>query len=350
MYKVPAGLAPVVFIPGLAYEALVRLRNGAYSSNRLRPRRLASPVISIGNITMGGTGKTPLVIYIARMLLNLGRTPAVLSRGYGRRSRKLQVLPPGMAMQNPASELGDEPALIRRRVPDAWMGISKDRFEAGSLIEQRKNGMAFILDDGFQYRKLFKDLDIVAIDPSQPLECNRVFPRGTLREPVSALQRCHIIVVNSAQDEAGQFEMRMRKLGVQAKVFLCEQKIAAIIPFAEWQKSIEGAAAGSCVRSAFAVAALGNPLRFLSDLERIGIEVKGKKLLPDHYNLSRKDWVSCCEQARREAADAIIITEKDAIKISQPPDFPLMVAVQSTRIFDSGALKNILGNCIGERL
>jgi tetraacyldisaccharide 4'-kinase len=350
MYKVPTGLAPAVFIPGLVFEALVRLRNGAYSLNLLRQRRLTCPVISIGNITMGGTGKTPLVIYVAGMLLNLGQTPAVLSRGYGRRSRELQVLTPEIAMQNPASELGDEPALIRRRIPDAWIGISKNRFEAGSLIERRKNGMAFILDDGFQHRKLFRDLDIVIVDPSQPLECNNIFPRGTLREPVSALRRCHIIIVNSAQDQAGRFEMWMRKLGVQAKVFQCEQKITAIIPFAEWQKSIKGATAGACVKTAFAVAALGNPLRFLSDLERIGIEVRGKKLLPDHYNPSRKDWIFCCEQARSRAVDAIVITEKDAIKISQPPDFPLMVAVQSTRIFDSGALENILSKCIGDRL
>jgi tetraacyldisaccharide 4'-kinase len=340
MYKVPSGLAPVVYIPGLGYEAVVRLHNWAYSSNRFRQRKLDSPVISIGNITMGGTGKTPLVIYIAQTLLKLGRTPAILSRGYGRHSSEMQIAPPGAEIDDPTSTLGDEPALIRRRVPDAWMGISKNRFEAGIRLEQN-NQLTFLLDDGFQHRKLFRDLDIVVIDGSQPLESNRIFPRGTLREPISALRRCNIVVIHGGKNDIARTKTTIKKLGIQAEVLTCEQKITAIIPFADWRKSIQGAAL-STLKTAYPVAALGNPERFLIDLRRIGIEWKGKKFFPDHHKLSRQDWVSCCKEARRNAADAIILTEKDAIKTSDPPDFPLMVAVQSTEMSDDGALENIL--------
>jgi tetraacyldisaccharide 4'-kinase len=349
MYKVPSGLAPIFFIPGLAFEALVRLRNGAYSSNRLPRRKLDSPVISIGNITMGGTGKTPLAIHIAQMLLKMECTPAILSRGYGRLSSRMQVIPPGLEMKNSASMLGDEPALIRRRVPGAWMGISKNRFAAGRLIERQKNGVAFILDDGFQHRKLCRDLDIVTIDRSQPLESNRIFPRGTLREPISALRRCHIIAINSVQNGGGSFESVMKKLGIQAKFLKCEQQISEIIPFADWQKSCGDAITGLNVKKAYAVAALGNPSRFLNDLERNGIEIRGKSLYPDHRELSRNDWIFCCERAREKAAEAIIITEKDAIKVMHPPDFPLLVAVQTTKISEPEFLEDALKKLIGER-
>jgi tetraacyldisaccharide 4'-kinase len=340
MYKAPSGLAPVLYIPGLGYEAVVRLRNWAYSSNWLRQRKLESPVISIGNITMGGSGKTPLVIYIAQMLLKLGCTPAVLSRGYGRLSSEMQIAPPGMEIENPISELGDEPVLIRRRVPDVWMGISQNRFEAGSRLEQ-KNKMTFLLDDGFQHRKLFRDLDIVVIDGSQPLESNRIFPRGSLREPLSALRRSNVVVIHGSQDDIARTKTTIKRLGVQAEVLTCEQKITAIIPFADWQKSMEGAALAA-VKTAYPVAALGNPERFLKDLSKIGVVWRGKKFFSDHHKLSRQDWKACCEEARRNAADVIILTEKDAIKISDPPDFPLAVAVQSTEMSDARALENIL--------
>jgi tetraacyldisaccharide 4'-kinase len=252
----------------------------------------------------------------------------------------MQIAPPGAEIDDPTSTLGDEPALIRRRVPDAWMGISKNRFETGIRLEQN-NKLTFLLDDGFQHRKLFRDLDIVVIDGSQPLESNRIFPRGTLREPISALRRCNVIVIHGAQDDIARTKTTIKKLGIQAEVLTCEQKITVVVPFTDWQKSMECAVL-STVKTAYPVAALGNPERFLRDLSRIGIAWRGKKFFPDHHKLSRRDWANCYEEARRNVADAIILTEKDAIKISHPPDFPLMVAVQSTEMSDAGALENIL--------
>ncbi len=346
MYQVPKALAPAAWLPGLAFEALVRLRNRAFSADLLRRRRLSSPVVSVGNITMGGAGKTPLAVFIARIILDLGKTPAILSRGYGRGSRGMHILPPGKDIPDPATELGDEPAWIRREVPQAWMGVSRDRFEAGRLVEKRKNGIVFILDDGFQHRALFRDLDVVIVDPTQPLEANRVFPRGSLREPVSELRRCHAIVINGSREEARMLEATLLKYSVRAQVFRCEQKITAVVPFSDWANN-EFVGGRKRLKTAFAVAALGNPSRFIEDLARTGIEVKGKRLFADHHTLSRSEWDSCCEQARRNFADAIVITEKDAIKLTHPPDFPLTVAVQSTEIFQPEAFESILKNCIG---
>jgi tetraacyldisaccharide 4'-kinase len=348
MYKLPAAMAPVVFIPGLAFEALVRLRNKAYSDNWLHRKKLAWPVISVGNITMGGTGKTPLAIHIAQMLVRIGQTPAFLSRGYGRTSGEVIVLPPGKTIADPEYGLGDEPALMQRRIPAAWIGISKSRFQAGEIIE-RQERVVFILDDGFQHRKLFRDVDIVVLDGSQALESNRVFPRGTLREPVSSLRRSHLIVVNGFQKDMPPFSSFLRKLEVPAAIVRCEQRIDALVPFADWQNGRVFAPGGCPVQKAFAVAALGNPERFLRDLRSFGVEVNGKILFPDHHRLSERDWTLCCGEAAARGADAIVTTEKDAVKVSHSPVFPLMVAIQSTEMFDEGALERALRNCIAER-
>jgi len=368
MHRVPSALAPAVFIPGLAYEALVRARNGLYSAALLRRRRLPAPVISIGNITMGGTGKTPLVIYVAQALAKLGFMPAILTRGYGRiRSSETHTLAPGETIPNPALTLGDEPALIRRHIPSSWMGVSKDRFVVGSILAKRDPRLVFVLDDGFQHRTLARDLDIVIIDSSQPLLSDRIFPRGNLREPVSALGRCDVIVINGPFDspEANSIEADIRGLQTNAQIFHCNQFIQSLTPFLSWQTMASRSpeefshlqypgsrlAAGnlSDSPSAYLVSALGNPERFLRDMQRLGIRGPGRKFYTDHHRLSLEDWQNCVKRARQKRADSIITTEKDAVKIDKPPDFPLLVAVQSTEMAGASEFELVLKKCIEER-
>jgi tetraacyldisaccharide 4'-kinase len=366
MYRVPSALVPVVFIPGLVYEALVRARNGLYSSDLIRRHRLPVPVISIGNITMGGTGKTPLVIYIARALTKLGFTPAILTRGYGRiRSSRTLTLAPGETVPYPALDLGDEPALIRRQIPSSWMGVSKNRFNAGRILSKQTARMVCVLDDGFQHRMLHRDLDIVILDSSRALGSDRIFPRGTLREPVSALRRCGVIVISGSFDspESALLEAEILKQRVRAKIFYCKQSIQALIPFRTWQTRAAGSAESSPEQyagarftteeivnfpSAHLVTALGNPERFQRDIRQIGIDVRGKRFFADHHPLSPNDWQDCIDDARRKGAETLITTEKDAVKINAPPDFPLLVAVQTTEISDAGSFELVLRKCIEE--
>ena len=350
MHRIPSGLAPVLFIPGLMFEALIRARNGLYSASLLPQRRLPAPVISIGNITIGGSGKTPLVIYIAQTLAQLGFTPAVLSRGYGRTEpEKILILSPGETVSSPARILGDEPAMIRSHIPSAFMGISKKRFLAGDLIAKRQQRITFLLDDGFQHRKLHRDLDIVLIDDSQPLGSNRVFPRGTLREPLSELRRCQIVMINGTQDGARTNCVieEIHRHHPTAAIFYCKQTIQSLIPFPEWKENSDSRSVSA--PPAYLVTALGNPDRFREDVEDLGIEIRGTKFFPDHYWLKPKDWIACIEEARRKNAGAIIITEKDAVKISHPPDFPLLVSVQSTEVSNAQEFEHTLKKCAGER-
>lgn len=351
MQRVPPSIAPILFVPGLLYEALVRARNGLYGSGMLPRRRLPGSVISVGNITMGGTGKTPLVLCIAQILAKQGFHPAILSRGYKRaQSNTDLVLPPQENIPCAARVLGDEPALIRRHIPSAWMGISKDRYRAGSRIAQDMPQAVFILDDGFQHRSLYRDLDIVILDRSQPPGHNRMFPRGTLREPISGLSRCHVVVINGAHEGSGRDPIAedVARYNPKAPCFCCRQKITSLVPFTAWS-GLNSAAQPLKPQSAFLVAAIGNPGRFEQDVRRFGIDVKGSRFFPDHYWLQPNDWGACVEEARSKGALAIIVTEKDAVKIPRPPDFPLMVSMQSTEISDRRAFEAMLIQCAGRR-
>ncbi len=357
MYRVPTALAPAVYIPGLLYEAIIRARNRLYSSALLAQNRLPRPVISVGNMTLGGTGKTPLVIHIAGLLSSLGLDPAILTRGHGRRKPgSLHILRPGEAIPSAALGIGDEPALIRRHAVSSWMGICKDRFTAGSRIARMHPGVIFLLDDGFQHRKLRRDLNIAVIDGSRPLAADRVFPRGTLREPIQGLRRSDIIVLNGPVGSAASagLEAEIRRLGVSATIFHCTQSIQWLVPFERWRglkgvpSGMEFQAKSTGLRSAYLVGALGNPERFRRDVEQIGIPLTGSSFFTDHHRLGLKDWRRCRDLAQKTGAASLIVTEKDAIKIDEPPDFPLLVAVQSTTIAEAEAFVTILKKTVEE--
>jgi tetraacyldisaccharide 4'-kinase len=348
---IPAAFTPITYLPGLIHETLIRLRNWMYGAELLPQHHLPQPVISIGNITMGGTGKTPFVVYTARLLAEMGFDVAILSRGYKRLNPKDSILlMPGQTIASPEQSLGDEPALMRRHLPMTWMGISQDRFLAGNAIAKQKSPLVFLLDDGFQHRKLHRDLDIVMIDPSQPWGKNRIFPRGTLREPASELHRAGAIVINGLSDmpSIDEFETRSGRFSFKAPIFHCTQRIHELIPSACW-KNAEGASISyDLPRSAYLAAAIGNPERFSKDIHRMGIEVRGARYFRDHYRFQENDWRDCSRDAAKCGAEAIIITEKDAVKITQPPEFPLRIAVQSTSVHDTNAFRQLLLNCIQE--
>lgn len=353
MHTIPRAFAPLTSIASLVYNASVHIRNSLYDASILPLRRLHNPVISIGNITTGGTGKTPLVIFTAKKFAELGFTPVILSRGYGRSDPGVSlIIPPGKHIRSPAHELGDEPALMRLHVPEAWFGISKERFATGSRIERTASRIVFILDDGFQHRRLHRDLDIVVIDSSQPLGSNRLLPGGTLRESLSGLTRCDAIIINNAQDSertVDSVSSEILRLQSEAALFHCEQSIEKLIPFTSWNNPEIAESYNPSIKSAFLVAALGNPSRFQRDVLKLGIRVSGSRFFKDHYRLRPQEWQDCVHSARESGAEAIIVSEKDAVKVSEPPDFPLLVSVQTTRFVNEDAFIEILRRCTLKR-
>jgi len=353
MHTIPRVLAPIASITSLAYSASVRIRNSLYDRSILFRQQLRNPVISIGNITTGGTGKTPLVIFTAKKFVEMGHIPVILSRGYGRSNPRVsRIVPPGKHIQSPAHELGDESALIRRHVPEAWFGISKNRFSVGSQIEQNGGKMVFILDDGFQHRKLRRDCDIVVIDSSQPLGSNRLLPGGTLREPLAGLFRSNAIIINNARHSGTNVDSVLpdiHSLELEAGLFHCEQTIEKLIPFTSWNNCEGPESYNLSMESAFLVAALGNPLRFQRDILNLGIRISGSSFYKDHHRIRPPEWRDCVRNAQKTGADMIIISEKDAIKVSEPPDFPVLVSVQTTRFIKEDGFMKLLRRFTNER-
>jgi tetraacyldisaccharide 4'-kinase len=341
----------LLFLPGLLYEGMVWSRNRLYDGGLLRQSRLPNPVISIGNLTVGGTGKTPLVAHIARTVCCIGAEPALLSRGYGRSARGPVILEPGDQHRPAVQLLGDEPALVRRHVPEIWLGISGDRHAVGLRISQRAARVVFILDDGFQHRRLRRDLDVVVIDRSQPLEHNRLVPCGTLREPLTGLRRADLLVINGSQQDPGDDPMHalLRRINPDGTVFHCTQHIERMVFFHDWLEKGPGCSPCVDVPPVFLVAAIGNPERFRSDVSARGIGIKGTRFYRDHFSPSPRDWSSCVVEARACGAGALLITEKDAIKLPRVLDFPLLVAVQSTRLAEQIELERIIQGMIEGR-
>jgi tetraacyldisaccharide 4'-kinase len=224
------------------------------------------------------------------------------------------------------------------------MGISKNRFKTGISIERRQEQIVFILDDGFQHRRLHRDLDVVIVDRNQPLAANHLLPRGTLREPLSGLRRCHLVVINGMPEAEATdpVETEIRLLHPDAAILHCRQTIGSLIPFHIWRENPPHSDPVKTPHSAYLVSALGNPDRFHKDIRKLGIQVPGIRSYTDHYWLKRKDWLDCVSEARRQSVEAIIITEKDAVKISQAPDFPLLVSIQATEISEADAFKLVL--------
>ncbi len=350
MYRPSSYLRPVLYLPSLLFELAVRTRNLSYASGLLSAARLPCPVISVGNLTLGGSGKTPLVMFIARSLIALGYIPAVLSRGYGRKSlSSSRIVPPARVISPPDTELGDEPALIRRSLPETWLGVASNRHAVGRRIAALCPEVVFILDDGFQHRQLYRDLDIVVVDGSQPLLRNRLFPLGSLREPLSSLRRAQTIILTGpdADEETDSTASVLQGMIPDAVLLRCIQRIGGLVPMATWKSPACQQTSPVSSRRVFLVAALGNPGRFQGDVADLGIDVAGCRFFRDHHRLTPRDWRKCIESARYAGAEAIVVTEKDAIKILQPVDFPVLVAVQSTVLDRPVEFQRILLKAVG---
>lgn len=281
-------------------------------SRQLAARRmLKTPVVSVGSLSMGGTGKSPMVAHMAARLREQGRNPAILTRGYGRRSTQPVVIVPRGEQAN-AAITGDE-AQMFIRAGDAHVGIGADRFAAGELMEQKLAPDIFLLDDGFQQVRLARASDVVLIDALDPLG-GGIFPLGRLREPLESLARAHTIVVTRVepgQDISG-IERLLRRYNAEAPVFRCR-----VVP-REWVE-MESAAARNVAAVKFvrlgAFCGLGTPRAFWRTLEELGIEVAFRWAFRDHHRYRPEELKKLAERATREGAEALVTTEKDLMNL-----------------------------------
>ena len=309
---------PLLQILSAVFKQGVALRHLAYRRGWLRTRRLNRPVISVGNLSVGGTGKTPLVILIAETLLAGGHRPCILTRGYGRRGgKRCIVLEPGPKRHADPRKVGDEPAALARALPDVPIYVCRDRFHAGILAEQRFQPTVHLLDDGFQHLALHRDLDIVLLDVTCSPHVSALLPAGRWREPFSALRRAHwIILTRTELGDASAWQERVQALNPQARTFHCRTKFCGLV---DARNGLPESYANLCAKKAVAFCGIGNPAAFFADLRGWGFRVVAESVFPDHHVYRRHELDNLLAPAQRAGAAAILTTQKDLMNL--PPDW-----------------------------
>lgn len=280
-----------------AYASVISVRNARY--DRKGPRDvLPIPVVSIGNVTAGGTGKTPMVIEVVERLDRMGFSPAVVSRGYG------------AADQMP----NDEELLIRRRCPGVVTVSNSNRAWAADVAHRKCGADVIILDDGFQHRRLARSLDIVLVDATCPFGFGHMLPRGLLREPVASLRRAHLIVLTrcdqASSAEIGRIERRIRGVVGDPRLLRCRHAVTSVDCLDD--SPLDGDLDG---RRAVLFAGLGHPDAFATTVRSLGVDVVACRWWPDHHRYTLRQIKALLEGNRLPPHDLLITTEKDAVKL-----------------------------------
>jgi tetraacyldisaccharide 4'-kinase len=281
----------------LAYGAVIRRRNARY--DREGPSALLPvPVVSVGNLTVGGTGKTPMVVHLVGMLQRMGFRPAVVARGY----------------RAPRGAPNDEQVLIERRCPGVSYRAAPDRLSAATAAFRDGGADVIVLDDGFQHRRIGRKVDIVLIDATRPFGYGRLLPRGLLREPPAGLRRAHVVVLTRV-DQAGGAEVaallaRVRELAPDALHVMCRHRVTAV-------ETLDGRPAGEALagKRAVLVAGIAHPAAFRATVHSLGVEVVAQRCFPDHHRYRERDLRSLDTPGALPPHDVCVTTEKDAVKL-----------------------------------
>jgi tetraacyldisaccharide 4'-kinase len=313
--------SPRFTLLGSVFSVGVHSRNALYDRGLFRARRLRGPVVSVGNLSVGGSGKTPFVLLLSELLKARGIKLDILSRGYGRETRGVALVDP----EGSARDFGDEPVLMARRL-GVPVVVGEDRYEAGLFAEEKFGAQLHILDDGFQHRALARDFDIVLVTADDVRD--RLLPRGRLREPLSSLQRADAVVLMS---------------GAPADAFPLQGKFVWQARRGIWPKCIPPRPVAFC--------GIARPRNFFQQLRMAKIEPSAEALYRDHHAYTEKDVRELLELCRAGEGGGFVTTEKDAINLGPhlPALQPLAVVPVRMRLLDAPNVVDTLLRVVQER-
>jgi tetraacyldisaccharide 4'-kinase len=273
---------------------------------------VSARVVSVGNITVGGTGKTPLTIWLAEYFRNAGTKVGILSRGYGRQGKNMTIVSDGKTIHVDASQSGDEPMLMARRLGDIPLIVGKDRAEAAQYAINEFGCQTLILDDGFQHHRLQRDLDIVTLDATNPWGNGRLLPAGPLREPLKALGRAHAIVLTrSAGVDISPIASRIWEF-TNAPVLTSNHQPS---DWVDVQSNTSRCLDDLRGQRILAFSGIGNPSSFRGTLESLDLNITQYSIFQDHHWYTEKDITRLMAEAEQQHVDAVVTTEKDAVRI-----------------------------------
>jgi tetraacyldisaccharide 4'-kinase len=302
------------------YGAITRVRLSLYSRGAFQTVKLERPVVSVGNITAGGTGKTPLVEWIARTIATSGKKVCILTRGYGRANPDRRVLvSDGATVFSSVAEAGDEPFLLATNLCGVAAVISdSNRIAAGEGAIKHLGTDCFVLDDGFQHLRLARDLNIVTVDATNPWGGGHLLPYGRLREPLEGLRRADCVMLTRC-DQVQQLEpvrLKLAQLTGDRPLFTSHMQTVRIRPLS---KSAPVSAPPTQIA---AFCAVGNPQSFFEQLRQDGYALLLRKAFPDHHRYTQDDIETLVDEAKQAGAGCLITTAKDGVKLSAL-SFPL---------------------------
>jgi|HubBroStandDraft_2_1064218.scaffolds.fasta_scaffold00115_14 tetraacyldisaccharide 4'-kinase len=312
------------------YREIVRVRVWMYAKGVLPQRRVSTPVISVGNLTVGGTGKTPMVIWLAERLLAKGNRVGILTRGYKGR-------------EGTSDEIEQMKARLQARIQ---FGVGKNRYEQALRLEQIGVDV-LLMDDGFQHLQLARDLDILLLDASQPLTNESLLPAGRLREPLSEMGRADLLVFTRTETSPGAKDA-IAKLN-DYPVFSAATKLLGFRRLGSDNSIVPAEQLGG--GPFFSFCGIGNPQAFFKDLKNWGLSNAGTRIFPDHHRYRAADTVEIQTAARSVGAHALLTTEKDAQNLSgvELRDLPAFVAVIELQIAKEEAFLDAIQKRVNAR-
>ena len=283
-----------------------RFDRGIANQDRSVIKKATIPVISVGNLTTGGTGKTPLVIWITKLLRQSGRRVVLISRGYG-----------AQAQENAENSIGrnDEALEMEDRLPGVPHLQDPDRFRMSQIAVQEHGSEIIVLDDGFQHRQLHRDLDIALIDATNPFGYDRLLPRGLLREPEASLSRADFVILTrvdlvSNSDRDAIFK-RIAKHAPEIPIATTKTEFTHLLQTDGTQQPISSISD----QPVFVFCGIGNPENFSSSLREINLQICGQESFPDHHQFTGEDLESLAAKANQAGAGALLCTHKDLVKV-----------------------------------
>jgi len=311
------------------FTLLVKLRRWLYNVRILRDKTLGVQVIAIGNLTVGGTGKTPVVEKFARELRDAGRNVAILSRGYRSRPAPLhqkflnkillredqtppRVVSDGRSLLLDSETAGDEPYMLASNLKDVVVLVDKDRVKSGRYAIEKFGCDTLLLDDGFQYWHLRgRRHDVVLIDRQQPFGNEHLLPRGTLREPPSHLARAHTIFITKSDGKTEELRERIAKLNPTAAVIECVHRPLYLEDVFTGERHVLDIVRGKKVAS---LSGIAQPESFEQSLSKLGSELVYSKRFADHHRFTQQEILNAINRSKKRQADFIITTQKDAVR------------------------------------